>query len=98
MAARMAQMWYELGVVDLGAELDAMDLGAKLADIQASSSSAKWRRAALSTHIEESSANALKVLFTSQIFSQILLCKKKIPVTSKCRHIYEVLNVDEIKN
>jgi hypothetical protein len=30
--------------------------------------------------------------------SQILLCKKKILITSKCRHMYGVLNVDEIKN
>jgi hypothetical protein len=29
---------------------------------------------------------------------QIPLCKKKIPITSKCRHMYGVLNVDEIKN
>jgi hypothetical protein len=30
--------------------------------------------------------------------SQILLCKKKIPVTSKWWHMHGVLNVDEIKN
>jgi hypothetical protein len=29
---------------------------------------------------------------------QILLCKKKIPITSKCRHMHVVLNIDEIKN
>jgi hypothetical protein len=29
---------------------------------------------------------------------QIPLCKKKIPITSKCRHMYGVLNVDEVKN
>jgi hypothetical protein len=29
---------------------------------------------------------------------QIPLCKKKIHITSKCRHMYGVLNVDEIKN
>jgi hypothetical protein len=34
----------------------------------------------------------------SRICPQILLCKKKILITSKCRHMHEVLNVDEIKN
>jgi hypothetical protein len=29
---------------------------------------------------------------------QISMCKKKIPITSKCRHMHGVLNVDEIKN
>jgi hypothetical protein len=29
---------------------------------------------------------------------QIPLCKKKIPILSKCRHMHGVLNVDEIKN
>jgi hypothetical protein len=29
---------------------------------------------------------------------QIPLCKKKIPITSKCQHMHGVLNVDEIKN
>jgi hypothetical protein len=29
---------------------------------------------------------------------QIILCKKKIPITSKYQHMHGVLNVDEIKN
>jgi hypothetical protein len=29
---------------------------------------------------------------------QIPLCKKKILITSKCRHMHRVLNIDEIKN
>jgi hypothetical protein len=33
-----------------------------------------------------------------QIHPQIPLCKKKISITLKCRHIYGVLNIDEIKN
>jgi hypothetical protein len=33
-----------------------------------------------------------------KIHPQILLCKKKIPVTLKYRHMHVVLNVDEIKN
>jgi hypothetical protein len=37
-------------------------------------------------------------LFSSQFLPQIPLCKKKISITSKCRHMYGVLNVDEIKN
>jgi hypothetical protein len=40
--------------------------------------------------------NKAKPLFSSQIQPQILLCKKKIPITSKYRHMYGVLNVDEI--
>jgi hypothetical protein len=39
-----------------------------------------------------------KALFRFQILPPNLLCKIPIPVTSKCRHIYGVLNVDEIKN
>jgi hypothetical protein len=37
-------------------------------------------------------------LFSSQILPQISLCKNKIHITSKCRHMHGVLNVDEIKN
>jgi hypothetical protein len=33
-----------------------------------------------------------------KFYSQILLSKKKILITSKCRHMYVVLNVDGIKN
>jgi hypothetical protein len=29
---------------------------------------------------------------------QISLCKKKILITSKCRHMHVVLNIDEITN
>jgi hypothetical protein len=29
---------------------------------------------------------------------QILLCKKKISIASKCRHMHVVLNIDEITN
>jgi hypothetical protein len=32
------------------------------------------------------------------ILLQILLCKRRFSVTSKCRQMHEVLNVDEIKN
>jgi hypothetical protein len=31
-------------------------------------------------------------------FPKFHYAKRRFPITSKCRHIYEVLNVDEIKN
>jgi hypothetical protein len=31
-------------------------------------------------------------------FPKFYYAKRRFPITSKCRHIYEVLNVDEIKN
>jgi hypothetical protein len=34
----------------------------------------------------------------SRICPQISLCKKKILITSKCRHMHGVLDIDEIKN
>jgi hypothetical protein len=43
-----------------------------------------------------SSGSNTEPLFSSQIQPQIPLCKKKITITSKYRHMHEVLNVDEI--
>jgi hypothetical protein len=39
-----------------------------------------------------------RAMFSSQVYHQILLCKKKISIPSKCRHMYGVLNIDEIDN
>jgi hypothetical protein len=33
-----------------------------------------------------------------KFFTKFHYAKRRFPITSKCRHIYEVLNVDEIKN
>jgi hypothetical protein len=33
-----------------------------------------------------------------QIHPQIPLCKRRFSITSKYRHMHEILNVDEIKN
>jgi hypothetical protein len=49
-----------------------------------------------STHVAGQSK--LRPCLVHKFFSQILLCKKKIPITSKYRHMYVVLNVDKIKN
>jgi alpha/beta superfamily hydrolase len=37
-------------------------------------------------------------MLDTKVCHQILLCKKKIFITLKYRHIHRVLNVDEIKN
>jgi hypothetical protein len=39
-----------------------------------------------------------KASFSFQLFLQIPLDKRRFSVISKCRHMHEVLNVDEIKN
>jgi hypothetical protein len=36
--------------------------------------------------------------FRSQILPKFYYAKRRFPVTSKCRQMYGVLNVDEIKN
>jgi hypothetical protein len=41
---------------------------------------------------------SLRACLDPKFQPQILLYKKKIPITSKYRHMHEVLNVDEIKN
>jgi hypothetical protein len=40
----------------------------------------------------------IRPCLVSKVCHQILLCKNKILIISKCRHIYGVLNVDEIKS
>jgi hypothetical protein len=37
-------------------------------------------------------------LFSSQILPKFHYAKRRFSVTSKCRQMHEVLNVDEIKN
>jgi hypothetical protein len=39
-----------------------------------------------------------QVLFRCQIFPKFHRAKRRFPITSKCRHMHEVLNIDEIKN
>jgi hypothetical protein len=34
----------------------------------------------------------------ANFFSKFYYAKRRFPITSKCRHMYRVLNVDEIKN
>jgi hypothetical protein len=53
-----------------------------------------------SEHILDSTVfGTTTALFLDTKFaSQIPLCKKKITITSKYRHMYGVQNVDEIKN
>jgi hypothetical protein len=41
---------------------------------------------------------ATRACLDTKFTSQIPLCKKKIPITSKCRHMHGVQNGDEIKN
>jgi hypothetical protein len=46
--------------------------------------------------VDDQEPSELWPLFSSQIQPQISLCKKKILITSKYRHMHGVLNVDEI--
>jgi hypothetical protein len=49
------------------------------------------------TYCNEAS-ETLRPCLDTKFTSQISLCKKKIPITSKCRHMHGVQNRDEIKN
>jgi hypothetical protein len=53
-----------------------------------------------SEHILDSTifGTTTALFLDTKFASQIPLCKKKITITSKCRHMYGVQNVDEIKN
>jgi hypothetical protein len=42
--------------------------------------------------------NNIGLVYIPEFTSKFYYAKRRFPITSKCRHIYGVLNVDEIKN
>jgi hypothetical protein len=43
-------------------------------------------------------ATKQRACLDSKYFTKFHYAKRRFPITSKCRHMHEVLNVDEIKN
>jgi hypothetical protein len=64
--------------------------------LQHASEDWEWRRSRSPVTRPQLTSRDPLPLFSSQIQPQISLCKKKIPITSKYRHMHGVLNVDEI--
>jgi hypothetical protein len=57
---------------------------------------APWLRAAI--WVQELRAIIPSPCLVPDLGTQIPLCKRRFPITLKCRQMYGVLNIDEIKN
>jgi hypothetical protein len=89
----MGEIWAKEGV-----KLDLSILGIPFVAYLRAAVDLETGRLGLGLSASGSSYKLLRACLDPKYFPKFHYAKRRFPIISKCRHMYGVLNVDEIKN